>query len=160
MPFIGNKESNGTYITNICLEYMRVSIEYKIIVVEKVSLTIIMQILRQKNHLLLHFLLQFKIFQDYFSLAKLLCILGSKLVKFEATKKYEAELFKLGFEQYYEPALQAGIDMLFRMKKHDELLDIFLLLKRNDEAKRLAFRSKCLSLKSKSKLVEILPDYC
>ena len=35
-PFIGKTE--GDYITNICLEYMRVSLEYKIVLEEKVTL--------------------------------------------------------------------------------------------------------------------------
>ena len=108
-------EVDGEYMIHVCLEFIRVSLEYNVRVHKEALLTIITLVLKQQKHLVLHFLLQYRILQDSPVLAKALCILGSEKLQFPPTTSQQEALFRYAGKQLYKPALQAGIDMLYRL---------------------------------------------
>jgi|TARA_B110000285_G_C14993967_1_gene547792 hypothetical protein len=67
-------------------------------------------ILKQNDFRLLQSLVQYHVLNDSLELARILIELGSQDNKEDPEK------------QYYQPALQMGLDMLQRLKKFDEMV--------------------------------------
>lgn len=97
------------YLASVLLEYHRSLIDQDLQVHIDLQILLARVLIKSKKLSLLHQLVQFNVFND--------------------TKEFAGVLIALanpGHLNYYPPALQLAVDMLYRMKSYDFLIDLFM----------------------------------